>query len=78
MVAIQYSWLNRLRAYFQHRSRADEVQNPAYQAGIPGNGQPFPDGARMAKVHPESHRFHAIFRARKLRYAAARVLTSNA
>jgi hypothetical protein len=23
----------------------------AYQAGIPGNGQPFPDGARMAKVH---------------------------
>jgi hypothetical protein len=23
----------------------------AMQAGIPGNGQPFPDGARMAKVH---------------------------
>ena len=23
----------------------------AYQAGIPGNGKPFPDGARMAKVH---------------------------
>ena len=23
----------------------------AYQAGIPGNGQPFPDGAKMAKVH---------------------------
>jgi hypothetical protein len=23
----------------------------AYKAGIPGNGQPFPDGARMAKVH---------------------------
>lgn len=49
MVAIQYSWLNRLRAYFQHRSRADEVQNPAYQAGIPGNGQPFPDGAEWRK-----------------------------
>jgi hypothetical protein len=23
----------------------------AYQAGIPGNGKPVPDGARMAKVH---------------------------
>ena len=23
----------------------------AYQAGIPGNGQPFPDGAMMAKIH---------------------------
>jgi hypothetical protein len=23
----------------------------AYQKGIPGNGQPFPDGARMAKIH---------------------------
>jgi Cytochrome P460 len=23
----------------------------AYQAGIPGNGKPFPDGVRMAKIH---------------------------
>jgi hypothetical protein len=23
----------------------------AYLAGVPGNGQPFPDGAKMAKVH---------------------------
>jgi Cytochrome P460 len=23
----------------------------AYKAGVPGNGQPFPDGAKMAKVH---------------------------
>lgn len=23
----------------------------AYKSGIPGNGKPFPDGARMAKVH---------------------------
>jgi hypothetical protein len=23
----------------------------AYKSGIPGNGQPFPDGARMAKIH---------------------------
>ncbi|HEX6833674.1 MAG TPA: cytochrome P460 family protein, partial [Rudaea sp.] len=31
------------------------VANPAmidaYKAGIPGNGKPFPDGARMAKIH---------------------------
>jgi hypothetical protein len=31
----------------------------AYQAGIPGNGKPFPDGARMAKVHwtPKQNEF---------------------
>ncbi len=23
----------------------------AYQAGTPGNGKPFPDGAKMAKIH---------------------------
>ena len=23
----------------------------AYKAGIPGNGKPFPDGAKMAKIH---------------------------
>jgi hypothetical protein len=31
------------------------VANPlmirAYQSGIPGNGQPFPDGSKMAKIH---------------------------
>jgi len=29
----------------------------AFQSGIPGNGQPFPDGARMAKIHwnPKKH-----------------------
>ena len=27
------------------------VMIAAYQAGIPGNGKPFPDGAKMAKVH---------------------------
>jgi hypothetical protein len=41
-------------------SRNDQVVaiilgNPAmidaYKAGIPGNGKPFPDGAKMAKVH---------------------------
>jgi Cytochrome P460 len=27
------------------------VMIAAYKSGIPGNGKPFPDGARMAKVH---------------------------
>jgi cytochrome P460 len=29
----------------------------AFQSGIPGNGQPFPDGAKMAKIHwnPKKH-----------------------
>lgn len=27
------------------------VMIEAYKAGAPGNGQPFPDGARMAKIH---------------------------
>ncbi len=27
------------------------VMIEAYRAGIPGNGKPFPDGARLAKIH---------------------------
>jgi hypothetical protein len=27
------------------------VMIDAYLAGIPGNGKPFPDGAKMAKIH---------------------------
>ena len=27
------------------------VMIDAYQAGIPGNGKPFPDGSKMAKIH---------------------------
>ena len=27
------------------------VMIEAYKAGIPGNGKPFPDGAKMAKIH---------------------------
>jgi hypothetical protein len=27
------------------------VMIEAYQAGIPGNGKPFPDGAKLAKIH---------------------------
>jgi hypothetical protein len=30
---------------------ANPVMIDAYLAGVPGNGQPFPDGAKMAKVH---------------------------
>jgi Cytochrome P460 len=30
---------------------ANPMMIDAYKAGIPGNGQPFPDGAQMAKVH---------------------------
>src|SRR3954451_24035907 len=33
----------------------------AYRAGIPGNGNPVPDGARLAKVHraPKQNKFFA-------------------
>jgi hypothetical protein len=30
---------------------ANPVMIDAYQAGFPGNGKPFPDGAKMAKIH---------------------------
>jgi hypothetical protein len=30
---------------------ANPVMIDAYRAGVPGNGKPFPDGARMAKIH---------------------------
>jgi hypothetical protein len=30
---------------------ANPVMINAYQSGIPGNGKPFPDGAKMAKIH---------------------------
>src|SRR5438477_2901676 len=30
---------------------ANPVMINAYQSGIPGNGQPFPDGSKMAKIH---------------------------
>src|SRR5947207_14384249 len=29
----------------------DPVMITAYQSGIPGNGKPFPDGSKMAKIH---------------------------
>src|SRR5256885_6059576 len=30
---------------------ANPAMIEAYLAGIPGNGKPFPDGAKMAKIH---------------------------
>ena len=30
---------------------ANPVMISAYQSGIPGNGKPFPDGSKMAKIH---------------------------
>ena len=30
---------------------ANPVMIKAYQEGVPGNGKPFPDGAKMAKIH---------------------------
>ena len=30
---------------------ANPVMIKAYLEGVPGNGKPFPDGARMAKIH---------------------------
>jgi hypothetical protein len=30
---------------------ANPAMIAAYQSGIPGNGKPFPDGAKMAKIH---------------------------
>jgi hypothetical protein len=30
---------------------ANPVTIEAYKAGVPGNGKPFPDGSKMAKIH---------------------------
>jgi hypothetical protein len=30
---------------------ANPVMINAYRAGVPGNGKPFPDGSKMAKIH---------------------------
>src|SRR3989440_11537099 len=29
----------------------DPAMIKAYQSGVPGNGKPFPDGSKMAKIH---------------------------
>ena len=35
---------------------ANPVMIEAYQSGIPGNGKPFPDGSKMAKIHRNAKR----------------------
>jgi hypothetical protein len=35
------------------------VMIDAYKAGIPGNGKPFPDGAKMAKIHWDAKKVEA-------------------
>src|SRR5215467_11287368 len=30
---------------------ANPVMIEAYRAGVPGNGKPFPDGSKIAKIH---------------------------
>jgi Cytochrome P460 len=39
---------------------ADPVMIKAYQSGIPGNGMPFPDGAKMAKIHWNSKKLETF------------------
>ena len=29
----------------------NSIMIDAYKEGVPGNGKPFPDGAKMAKIH---------------------------
>jgi hypothetical protein len=37
------------------------VMIEAYKSGIPGNGKPFPDGAKLAKIHWNSKKFSDAF-----------------
>ncbi|PYN83978.1 MAG: cytochrome P460, partial [Candidatus Rokuibacteriota bacterium] len=39
---------------------ADPVMIKAYQSGIPGNGKPFPDGSKMAKIHWNPKKLEAL------------------
>jgi hypothetical protein len=39
---------------------ADPVMIKAYQSGIPGNGKPFPDGSKMAKIHWTSKKLETL------------------
>jgi len=39
---------------------ANPVMINAYQSGIPGNGKPFPDGSKMAKIHWNPKKLEAL------------------
>ncbi len=47
VVAVSYSEKLKLVAVIL----ANPTMINAYQAGVPGNGKPFPDGSKMAKIH---------------------------
>ena len=52
---------------------ANPVMIDAYAAGVPGNGRPFPDGAKMAKMHWTRRRWRRFPR----RQCRARCITVN-
>src|SRR5712691_3197517 len=39
---------------------ANPVMINAYHSGIPGNGKPFPDGSKMAKIHWNPKKLEAL------------------
>jgi len=39
---------------------ANPVMIKAYQSGVPGNGKPFPDGSKMAKIHWNPKKLEAL------------------
>jgi hypothetical protein len=54
------------------RSAKVIVANPtminAYKAGVPGNGQPFPDGSKIAKLQWKPRRARRLLRRMCLTY----------
>jgi hypothetical protein len=49
---------------------ANPVMIKAYLAGVPGNGKPFPDGAKLAKIHWSPKKMETFPRGDGARYPA--------
>ena len=49
---------------------ANPVMIKAYLAGVPGNGKPFPDGAKLAKIHWSPKKMETFPRGDCARYPA--------
>jgi hypothetical protein len=49
---------------------ANPVMIKAYLAGAPGNGKPFPDGAKLAKIHWNPKKMETFLRGDGARYPA--------
>ena len=49
---------------------ANSVMIKAYLAGAPGNGKPFPDGAKLAKIHWSPKKMETFPRGDGARYPA--------